>query len=148
MAKFLRSSINNLTYKIISAAIEVHRRLGPGLLESAYQACMVFELSERGLGFEDEMPMPLAYKAVRLDCSYKIDLFVERLVVVELKSVKTTAPIHQAQLLTYLRITDVPVGLLINFNVPVLRNGVKRMLNKNHELVDRLPADDAAPLVG
>jgi len=135
---FLRSAINNLTYKILSAAIEVHRRLGPGLLESAYQACMVFELSDRGLLFEAEMPLPLTYKTVRLDCSYKIDVFVEQLVVVELKSVTAMAPIFEAQLLTYLKLTDAPIGLLINFNVPSLRMGVKRMLNKDHQLVDRL----------
>lgn len=138
MALFLRSAINNLTYKILSAAIEVHRRLGPGLLESAYQACMVFELSDRGLLFEAEMPLPLTYKTVRLDCSYKIDVFVEQLVVVELKSVTAMAPIFEAQLLTYLKLTDAPIGLLINFNVPSLRMGVKRMLNKDHQLVDRL----------
>jgi GxxExxY protein len=136
MPAFVRSVINTLTQKIIGAAIEVHRNLGPGLLESSYQACMAYELSQRGLKFKPNVSLPLRYKEVRLDCGYRIDLYVEELVVVELKCVDEIAPIHVAQLLTYLRLTGAPVGLLINFNVPVLRSGLCRRLNKEHKLVE------------
>jgi GxxExxY protein len=138
MAQFLRSAINDLTYTIIAAAIEVHRALGPGLLESAYQACMALELSERRLAFESEKRLPLDYKGMRLDRGFKIDLLVEETAVVELKCVRTLAPVHHAQLLTYLKLTGTPVGLLINFNVPIVRTGIKRLLNKDHDLVDDL----------
>lgn len=137
VTQFSRSTINNLTYKIISAAIDVHRQLGPGLLESACQACMEFELAERRLSFEAEKSLPLVYKGLHLDCGYRIDLFVEGLVVVELKCVRELSPIDEAQLLTYLRLTGLPIGLLINFNVTTLRKGVRRRLNKEHELVER-----------
>jgi GxxExxY protein len=118
--------INDLTREIIGAAIEVHRELGPGLLESSYQVCMRRELALRGLPFEYERPLPVVYKGVALDCGYRVDLLVAGAVVVEIKSVEALAPIHEAQLLTYLRLGGWKVGLLINFNVPVLIDGVKR----------------------
>ncbi len=115
-----------LTEQIIGAAIEVHRELGPGLLESAYQACMAHELALREVSFEQEKPVPLRYKGVHLDCGYRIDFLVGGKVVVELKAVDAIVPVHEAQLLTYLKLTGCRVGLLINFNVPVLTQGIKR----------------------
>jgi GxxExxY protein len=120
-------AINQLTEKIIGAAIEVHRALGPGLLESAYHACLVYELTESGLNVESEKPVPVVYKNVRLDCGYKIDLLVENTIVVELKAVEDLEAIHQAQILSYLKLSSCPVGLLINFNVTQLTHGIKRM---------------------
>jgi len=120
--------INRITESIIGAAIEVHRSLGPGLLESAYQACLAREMALRGLGFEQEMPLHLEYKGLQLDCGYRLDFLVENTVIVELKTVDALQPIHEAQLLTYLRLTGAKIGLLINFNVPVLKNGIKRMV--------------------
>jgi len=118
----------DLTGQIIGAAIEVHRELGPGLLESAYQACLAREFSVRGLPFEQEMPLPVEYKGVRVDCGYRLDFLVANRVVVELKAVDVIHPVHEAQILTYLKLTDCRVGLLINFNVPVLKKGIKRMV--------------------
>ena len=118
----------DLTHKIIGAAIEVHRALGPGLLESAYQACLAREFSLRGLPFEQEKPIPVEYKGVRLDCGYRLDFAVAGKVVVELKAVEAIHPIHEAQLLSYLKLTGYRVGLLINFNVPILKDGIKRMV--------------------
>ena len=118
-----------LTGEIIGAAIEVHRQLGPGLLETTYQACLSRELELRGISFEYEKPLPLEYKGVRLDCGYRIDLLVAGLVIVEIKSVEALAPIHEAQLLTYLKLTGVKVGLLINFNVVVLKSGIRRLVH-------------------
>ena len=115
-----------LTENIISAAIEVHRALGPGLLESAYQACLAREFALRGLSFEQEKPIPITYKNVKLDCGYRADFLVNDKVVVELKAVEQMHPVYEAQLLTYLRLTGCKIGLLINFNVPVLTNGVVR----------------------
>jgi GxxExxY protein len=119
--------INRITEAIIGAAIEVHRHLGPGLLESAYQTCLARELDLRGIAFEQEKPLPLEYKGVKLDCGYRLDFLVEEAVVVELKTVEALQPIHEAQLLTYLRLGGCKIGLLINFNVPILKNGIKRM---------------------
>ncbi len=118
-----------LTGQIIGAAIEIHKALGPDLLESTYQACLRKELQLRGIAFEYEKPLPLEYKGIRLDCGYRLDLIVGGTVVVEVKSVETLAPIHEAQLLTYLKLTGVKVGLLINFNVVVLKNGIKRLVH-------------------
>ena len=115
-----------LTDRIIGAAIEVHRALGPGLLESAYQACLAREFSLRRVAFEREKPLPVEYKGVQLDCSYRLDFLVNDKVVVELKAVENVHPIHEAQLLTYLRLSGCRVGLLINFNVPVLKDGITR----------------------
>ena len=120
--------VNELTYEIIGAAIEVHRALGPGLLESAYQACLCRELLLRGIDFQTELPLPVEYKGVRLDCGYRIDILVAGLVVVELKTVEALAPVHDAQLLTYLRLGGWRVGLLINFNVAILKHGIHRRI--------------------
>src|SRR5271165_7455433 len=115
-----------LTREIISAAISVHRALGPGLLESAYQACLCRELELRNLRFRQQVELLVIYKDVKLDCGYRIDLIVEEKVVVELKAVEAILPVHQAQILTYLRLSGLRVGLLINFNVPVLKDGIRR----------------------
>lgn len=119
---------NQLTHAIIGAAIEVHKVLGPGLLESAYEECMARELSLSNLRFERQLPLPVVYKDVKLECGYRIDLLVERKVVVELKAVEALAPIHEAIVLTYLRLSGRKVGLLINFHVEVLKNGVRRFV--------------------
>lgn len=118
--------INSLTYEIIGAAIEVHRHLGPGLLESSYRECLCHELSIREVGFRREYSLPLRYKGIRLECGYRLDLLVGGLVVVEIKAVERLAAVHEAQLLTYLRIGGWSVGLLINFNVTVLKEGIRR----------------------
>ena len=115
-----------LTGEIIGAAVSVHRELGPGLLESAYQLCMCRELSLRGVPFRSGVELPVEYKGCRLDCGYRIDLVVDNRVVVELKSIERFSAVHESQLLTYLRLSKMRVGLLINFNVPVLRRGVMR----------------------
>jgi GxxExxY protein len=117
-----------LTGQIIGAAIDVHRALGPGLLESAYQACLARELTLRGIPYEQEKPLPIEYKGVRLDCGYRLDFLVAGKAVVELKAVDALHPVHEAQMLTYLKLTGCKIGLLINFNVPVLKNGIKRMV--------------------
>lgn len=118
--------VNELTYETIGAAIEVHRTLGPGLLESSYRECLCRELSLRGINFRRECGLPLQYKGVQLDCGYRIDILVDELVVVEIESVRDLAPIHDAQLITYLRLGGWKVGLLINFNVVVLKDGIHR----------------------
>ena len=115
-----------LTKEIISAAIEVHRALGPGLLESAYEECLCRELNLRGIPFERQVPLPVEFKGVRLECGYRLDLLVDKRVVVEIKTVESLLPIHEAQLLTYLKLGGWKVGLLINFNVSVLKNGIRR----------------------
>ncbi len=120
--------VNFLTERIISAAIEVHRALGPGLLESAYRTFLSTELRLRGLKVEREVEVPVTYRGQRLDCGYRMDLRVERLVVVELKAVERLHPAHTAQLLTYLRLSGAPVGLLLNFNAPVLKDGIRRVM--------------------
>ena len=115
-----------LTREIIGAAICVHRELGPGLLESAYQVSICHELTLRGIPFRSQVELPVEYKGVRLDCGYRIDVVVDNRVIVELKSVECLSAIHQSQLLTYLRLSRIRVGLLINFNVPILRKGILR----------------------
>ena len=127
---------NAVTNKIIGAAMRVHSALGPGLLESAYEACMAYELAREGLRFEQQKALPLVYREVRLDCGYRLDLLVEGKVIVEIKSVDTLAPIHTAQLLSYLRLADCRVGLLLNFNSRSLKNGIRRVVNE-------LPEDSA-----
>ena len=122
--------INDITKVIIGAAIEVHRTLGPGLLESAYEECLCHELNLRGVTFDRQYPLPVKYKGVRLDAGYRIDLLVMGQVVVELKAVDTLHPIHEAQLITYLKLGNWPVGLLINFKVPILKDGIRRRVNK------------------
>ena len=120
---------NEISGKIIGAAIEVHRKLGPGLLESAYEECLCCEMALRGIKFERQVPLPLNYKGVDLDCGYRLDLLVEDKVIVELKSVETLEPIHEAQMLTYLKFRNAWLGLIINFNVIMLKDGVRRMVN-------------------
>lgn len=118
-----------LTHSIRGALIEVHRALGPGLLESAYEQCLCHELMLRGLSFERQVELPVRYKGVLLDCGYRIDLVVEGRVLLELKSVEAVHPIHEAQVLTYLKISGLRIGLLINFNVPKIIEGIKRIAN-------------------
>ena len=118
--------LEGLTEQIIGAAIEVHRSLGPGLLESAYEECVCHELSIRGLSFRRQQPLSVSYKGVNLDCGYKLDIVVEGKVVLELKCVEKILPIHEAQLLTYMKLGGFKVGLLLNCNVPVLKDGVVR----------------------
>ena len=115
--------------EVVDAAMRVHSTLGPGLLESAYEACLAYELRERGLSVLAQLPLPVRYKGVRLDVGYRIDLLVENAVVVELKTVARLLPVHEAQLLSHLRLSSHRVGLLINFNVPRLKYGIRRMLN-------------------
>jgi len=119
---------DTLTEKIIGAAIDVHRVLGPGLLESAYEECLCHELHLREIPFARQQPLPVVYKGVHLDCGYRLDIVVEGQAVVELKTVDRILPIHEAQLLTYLRLAGIRTGLILNFNVPVLRQGIKRMV--------------------
>ena len=121
--------LNELTHEIIGAAIEVHRHLGPGLLESSYRECLCQELLLRGVDFRKEFKLPLEYKGLKLDCGYRVDILVQNLVVVELKAIHALAPVHEAQLLTYLKLGGWKIGLLINFNVPVLKDGIKRVVN-------------------
>jgi GxxExxY protein len=119
--------VNEITGAIIGAAIEVHRTLGPGLLESAYEECLCRELELRGIRFKRHHPLPLSYKGLKLDKGYQLDLLVEDLCVVEIKSVDTLHPIHEAQTLTYMRLGDWRIGLLLNFNTEVLKNGIRRL---------------------
>lgn len=121
-------SVNQLTESIIGAAIEVHKHLGPGLLESAYEECLCHELNLRKIPFQRQAPLPVVYKGVKLDCSYRVDLLVKNEVVVELKAVESIAPIHEAQVLTYMRLGGWRVGLIINFNVPIVIKGIKRLV--------------------
>jgi len=121
--------INKLTWEVIGAAIEVHKTLGPGLLESVYEECLCRELQLCEISYERQKSLPVEYKGEMLDCGYRLDLVVEDRLIVELKSCDTLQPIHEAQLLTYLKLTNTKIGLLINFNVPVLKDGIKRLAN-------------------
>jgi GxxExxY protein len=121
--------VNDVTDQIIGAAIEVHRTLGPGLLESAYEACLARELVDRGLQVERQVPLPVFYKGIKIACGYRLDLLVERQVVVELKAVTRLEPIHEAQVLSYLRLSGFWVALLINFHVKQLARGLRRLVN-------------------
>ena len=122
--------LNGITEQIIGAAMDVHRALGPGLLESAYEACLMFELVSRGLKVEQQRALPVVYRDVKLDCGYRLDLVVENQVVVELKAVDELAPIHKAQLISYLKLSGLKVGLLINFHTKMLEDGIVRLVNK------------------
>ena len=126
-----------LTERIIGLAIDIHRHLGPGLLESAYEECIAFELTQAGIPFERQVAVPVVYKSVRLDCAYRLDLKVENRLIIEVKSVERLMPIHEAQLITYLRLTGLPVGLLLNFNTNVLKNGIRRLVH-SHRLTASL----------
>jgi GxxExxY protein len=119
---------DQLSNRVIGCALEVHRALGPGLLESAYEQCLAHELSLSGISFKVQCPLPVKYKGIKLDCGYRIDLLVNDELIVELKSVDQIMGIHQAQLLTYMKLSDVKVGLLINFNVEILKTGIKRFV--------------------
>ena len=119
---------DELSRSVIGCAIEVHRNLGPGLLESTYRQCLACELSHAGILFQMEVPLPVRYKDILLDCGYRIDLLVRGELIVEIKSVEALPPIHQAQILTYMRLANVPIGLLINFNVTRLQTGIKRFV--------------------
>ena len=120
---------DELSNSIIGAAIEVHKVLGPGVLESAYEECLCYELKQRGMPFERQKPLPLVYKDIHLDCGYRVDILVDKLVIIELKAVERIEPIHEAQILTYLKLSNLWLGLIINFNVPVLKDGIKRIVN-------------------
>ena len=122
-------SFNELTERVIGACIEIHRALGPGLLESAYEECLCYEPSQAGIRFERQKPLPVHYKDVKLDCGYRLDLVVEEKIIIELKAVESLLPIHEAQLLTYLKLSGITLGLLVNFNVAMLKQGIKRMVN-------------------
>ena len=115
--------------EIIGAAIEVHHNLGPGLLESAYEECLCRELAISEIAFERQKPLAVSYKGVKLDCGYRLDIVVGGLIILELKAVDQIEPIHEAQLLTYLKLSNLKLGILINFNVPILRDGIKRIVN-------------------
>ena len=132
---------NELTEKVIGAAIEVHRHLGPGLLESAYEECLCHELHLNGIRFQRQVSLPVDYKGLHLDCTYRLDLLVDDLVIVEIKAIDDLAPIHHAQLLTYLKAAGKPVGLLINFNVAMLKDGLKRIVNDYSGLAPRFLRD-------
>jgi GxxExxY protein len=122
--------INKITEKIIGCAIEVHKFLGPGLLESAYEDCLVFELQAAGLSIQKQKPVPVVYKEIKLDCGYRIDILVENQVVIEIKAVDAFNPVHTAQILTYMKFSHMKLGLLINFNVTMLKLGLKRFILK------------------
>ena len=124
-----KDTINQITEKIIGCAIEVHKGLGPGLLESAYEECLCFELSQKEIKFERQVPLPVVYKGVKLDCGYRMDIVVEQLVIIEVKAIERLIPIHDAQLLSYLKMHNKKVGLLLNFHVPILKKGLKRIVN-------------------
>ena len=124
-----RGELDAITKQIVGASIEVHRALGPGLLESVSESCLEFDLIERGLGVKRQVTLPVSYKEVNLESGYRVDLLVEKQIIVEIKSVDQIAPIHKAQLLTYLKLSNLRVGLLINFNVDVLRKGINRLVN-------------------
>ena len=126
--KDTKVSADRLSYDIVGAAIEVHRRLGPGLLESAYEACLCRELSFRGIEFERQVRLPLAYRGLVVDCGYRLDLVVGGVLVLEVKSVAKVLPIHKAQVLTYLKLLNLSLGLIINFNVEMLRLGIYRIV--------------------
>ena len=129
----MKTELNRITQIIIGAAMAVHRELGPGLLESAYEACLAYELVEREMGVERQKALPVRYRGVNVDCGYRIDLLVEGKVVVELKAVERLEAIHHAQLLSYLKLSGCKVGLLINFNVKVLKDGIRRLVNELEE---------------
>lgn len=124
-----REHLNKITEMIIGAAIQVHRTLGPGLLESAYESCLAYELRKRGLTVEQQKAVPLVYEEVKLECGYRMDLLIEHSIVVEIKSVEALAPIHEGQTLSYLKLSGSRLALLINFNVLVLRDGIRRFIN-------------------
>ena len=133
---YCQMNLNKLSNTIIGAAIEVHQILGPGLLESAYEECLCKELGLRDLSIERQKPLPLEYKGDKLDCGYRLDVVVEQAIIIELKACKEIEPIHKAQLLTYLKLSKLSLGLLLNFNVPLMRDGIVRIVNKFSNKLD------------
>ena len=127
--------IEQTAHQIVEAAFKVHSALGPGLLESAYQTCLDYELRQQGLKVACEVTLPILYKGVTLDCGYRIDMLVEDSIIIENKAVDQLQPIHQAQLLTYLKLRNCTLGFLINWNVPLIKNGIKRMVNHHPESI-------------
>ena len=125
----------DLSERVLGACIEVHRHLGPGLLESAYEECLCHELSLASLGFARQRPLPVVYKGVMLDCGYRLDVVVDEKLVLELKAVDHLVPVHEAQVLTYLKLSGLDVGLLVNFNTPVLRRGIRRLARRGADHV-------------
>ena len=121
--------LNEITEKVIGCAIKVHSALGPGLIESAYEVCLAHELHKQGLDVQSQVALPVVYDNIKLDAGYRLDLLVEKQVVLELKAVERLIPIHEAQLLSYLKLSKLPIGLLINFNVRLLRDGIRRIAN-------------------
>lgn len=120
---------NNLSFKIIGTALELHKNIGPGLLESTYENALAYDLREAGLEVKQQVPMPFVYKEIKMDVGYRIDVLVENKVIIEVKSIESLAPVHYAQLLTYLKLSDLKLGLLINFNCKLLKEGIHRMVN-------------------
>ena len=129
LGKALEKKINALSHEVVGAAVEVHKELGPGLLESAYEEALCHELALRKLAFERQKNVPVKYKGVNLSCGYRVDILIENKIVVELKAVKQIEPVFKAQLLTYLRQLDLLLGLLLNFNVPIMKQGIQRVVN-------------------
>jgi len=134
--------LNKLSSKIIGAAIEVHKILGPGLLESAYEECLCKELGLKGISFDRQMPLPLEYKGDKLDCGYRLDVVVENSIILELKACEEIEPIHKAQLFTYLKLSKLSLGLLLNFNVSLMRDGIVRIVNESREKLDNSGIDN------
>jgi GxxExxY protein len=132
-------AINAISERIIGACIEVHRELGPGLLESAYEECVCHLLAMKGMAFERQVAVPVEFRRIRLDCGYRLDLVVARTVVVEFKAIERIATVHEAQLLTYLKLSRYPLGLLINFNTPVLKAGIRRIVHQAQEEASASP---------
>ena len=136
---------DQLTERVIGLAIEVHRQLGPGLLESAYEECLCYELRHAELAFQRQVALPVIHKSVRLECGYRLDVVVEGRLILELKTVERLLPIHEAQVITYLRLSGIPVGLLLNFNSAVLKNGLRRLMlsgDTDHDLTVSPPHCD------
>lgn len=125
--------INDLTSSVIESAIKVHKALGPGLLESSYKECLAYELNKKGLIVEKEKPVPLIYEEVKLECGYRLDLLIENKLILEIKSVDGISDIHKAQTLTYMKLMNKKFGLLLNFNVVLLKDGIKRLINKYYK---------------
>jgi GxxExxY protein len=145
MALDTSDHVTQITERIIGSAINVHRELGPGLLESAYQACLEYDLAKEGVSFQRQVALPLTYQGIRVECGYRADLLVEDQVIVEVKSVETIARIHYAQMITYLKLRGCRVGLLLNFNVPSMRQGIRRVTNRS---MSHYPADEEKPTAG
>ncbi|HOU88679.1 MAG TPA: GxxExxY protein [Verrucomicrobiota bacterium] len=126
--QFNETQLNQISYRVIGLAMQVHRELGPGLLESAYEECLVYELRAAGFVIDQQKPCPVRYRGVVLECGYRIDIVVADALIVEVKSVQELLPVHRAQILTYMKLDQKPLGLLINFNVPLLKDGIERLI--------------------